>query len=93
MTTTLHIVSRLHEGHLPAALLRSLNSGDGLLLSGDAVYVALTAARELPPRVAALQPDVVARGLYARWPDSIPLVDHGGFVDLCVQYEKSLSWS
>lgn len=95
MTTssTLHILSRLHDGHLPAALRRSLGSDDGLLLSGDAVYAALSAQEELPEACHALESAVRARGLLSRWPQNIPLIDHGGFVDLCVQYQKSLSWS
>lgn len=99
-TTTLHIASSLHQGRLPEALLRSFRQGDTLILTGAAVYAALIPAKSdgleksaLPFSTVALQPDVVARGLLATWPNSIALVDHGGFVDLCVQHGKSLSWS
>lgn len=95
-TTTLHIASSLHQGCLPQALLRSFRQGDTLLLTGEAVYAALTTAEAkpaLPFSTVALQADVVARGLLTPWPDSVALVDHGGFVDLCVQHGKSLSWS
>lgn len=92
MTTTLHILSHLHQGRLPIALRRSLSQADALLLTGDAVYAALSARRELPSACQALEADVRARGLLPEWPAEIALIDHGGFVDLCVQYEKSLSW-
>lgn len=90
--STLHILHRLPAGRLPAALARSLAPGDVLLLTGDGVYAAL-AAQPLPAPAHALEPDVRARGLLSRWPAAVPLVDHGGFVALCVQHDKSVSWS
>lgn len=95
-TTTLHIASGLHQGRLPESLLRNFRQGDTLILTGEAVYAALKTADNnsaLPFSTVALQADVVARGLLSPWPDSVALVDHGGFVDLCVQHGKSLSWS
>lgn len=90
--TTLHILLRLEQGRLPGALKRSLGPDDALLLSGDGVYAALSARRELPARSQALHDDVRARGLLPQWPADIPLIDHGGFVDLCVLHSRSLSW-
>lgn len=87
--STLHVLSR---STLPGALRRCLGAGDHLLLRGDGVYVALTAGA-LPVECAALECDVRARGLLAQWPDSVALVDHGGYVDLCVHHDKSLEWS
>jgi sulfur relay protein TusB/DsrH len=93
MTTTLHILYRLPQGRLPGALKRSFGPEDGLLLTGDGVYAALSARRDLPASCHALADDVRARGLLPQWPAEIPLVDHGGFVDLCVRYASSLSWN
>lgn len=90
---TLHILNQLQQGRLPGALRRSFGQDDALLLTGDGVYAALSARRELPGSCRALEDDVRARGLLPQWPADIPLVDHGGFVDLCVRYGKSLSWS
>lgn len=90
---TLHILSRLHDNCLPAALQRSCADNDGLLLSGDGVYAALNAKNVLPKNCHALEADVRARGLIAIWPADISLINHGDYVDLCVQYPKSLSWS
>lgn len=89
----LHILSCLPENRLPAALQRSMSTDDALLLSGDAVYAGISTADSLPAACHALEADVRARGLLALWPAHIPLINHGDYVDLCVQYQKSLSWS
>lgn len=92
--STLHIVSRQLDAPALASLRRSTNPGDSLLLSCDAVYLALR-----PDFLAqagdcvALASDVEARGLRALWPATIALIDHAGFVALCVQHGKSLSWA
>lgn len=86
--STLHVLTL---PALPDALTRCLGAGDGLLLCGDGVYAAL--AGSLPAPCCALECDVRARGLQSRWPAAVALVDHGGYVDLCVQHDKSLSWS
>ncbi|MDI1302120.1 MAG: DsrH/TusB family sulfur metabolism protein [bacterium] len=88
----LHVLNRLSENRLPAALQRSMGANDALLLCGDAVYAGVSAAA-LPARCHALEADVRARGLLTLWPVQIPLINHGDYVDLCVQYQKSLSWS
>lgn len=93
MMHCLHVLNLLTENRLPAALQRSMGSDDALLLSGDAVYAGISAADSLPARCHALEADVRARGLLALWPAHIPLIGHGDYVDLCVQYKKSLNWS
>ncbi len=93
MSSTLHILSRLHDHKMPAALTRSLGSSDALLLTGEGVYAALSDRMALPENCMALQVDVEARGLLSAWPADIPLTDHTGFVALCVQHAKSLSWA
>lgn len=90
-TATLHILSR-SNATLLATLQRSVATHDGLLLCGDGVYAAFS-DQPLPANTQALRVDVEARGLLLRWPASIALTDHAGFVDLCVQYARSLSWS
>lgn len=92
-TTTLHIVHRLRDGRLPGALRRAFAPDDGLLLTGDGVYAVLADRRALPGNCHALEGDVRARGLLPQWPAEIPLLDHGGFVELCIRYGKSLSWA
>lgn len=90
--STLHILSKNDEA-LTASLLRSIASNDGLLLTGDGVYAALPAGTHLPAGTQALRADVEARGLLPLWPAHIALTEHAGFVDLCVQHARSLSWA
>lgn len=92
MNTTLHIVNRLENGKLPEALARCWNEGDALLLTCDAVYAALNTNTLLPSPCFALESDIAARGLKDRWPANVTAKNYSGFVDLCVQYPKSLSW-
>lgn len=90
--STLHILSK-NTGALTATLLRSFSENDGLLLTADGVYAAFACGTTLPAGTQALRADVEARGLLPNWPESIALTDHAGFVDLCVQHARSLSWS
>jgi sulfur relay protein TusB/DsrH len=90
--STLHILSKSSDA-LNNTLLRSFSENDGLLLTGDGVYAAFATGITLPATTQALHADVEARGLLPNWPTSIALTDHAGFVDLCVQHARSLSWA
>ncbi|MES2919809.1 MAG: DsrH/TusB family sulfur metabolism protein [Pseudomonadota bacterium] len=90
--TTLHIVHRLDNGHLPGAFARAFAEGDALLLTGDGVYAALADRAALPAATRALADAVRARGLLPQWPDDLALVDAAGFVALVATHAKSLSW-
>lgn len=90
--STLHIVSCAPSSTSTLdALQRACGQQDGILLTGDGVYLGLQHPKLPAPH--ALRPDVEARGLLAHWPANIPLVDHAGYVDLCIRFAKSLSWS
>jgi sulfur relay protein TusB/DsrH len=90
--STLHIVSCTPSATSTlAALQRVCTPTDGTLLTGDGVYLGMQ--RPSMHALHALRPDVEARGLLSQWPADIPLVDHSGYVDLCIRYEKSLNWS
>lgn len=93
--TTLHILSRLLDDTTLQSLEHCLNTGDGILLSCDATYLALKPAflDRHGQEFFALTPDVLARGLADDWPARIAQVDHGGFVELCLRFDKSLSWA
>jgi tRNA 2-thiouridine synthesizing protein B len=93
--STLHIISCAPSDKATLdSLIRSCQPEDGALLTGNGVYLGLPSPT-LPglPGLHALRHDVEARGLLSQWPTSIPLVDHAGYVDLCIRFTKSLNWS
>lgn len=97
---TLHLLS--HSPFADSRLsscLHLLAAGDGLLLSGDAVYALQpgTAQRQalerLPEGVAlfALAEDIAARGL-VELPEQLQPIDYPGFVELCCRYARTNAW-
>ncbi len=90
--STLHILVKA-DAMLRQTMLRSFAENDGLLLTADGVYAAFTSGLTLPAGTQALHADVQARGLLPNWPASIALTDHSGFVHLCVQHARSLTWA
>lgn len=81
--------------------LRTLASGDGLLLIEDGVYLApqlhagTTLRSAIPDGVTlyALTPDVVARGLSAKLPVDFSGIDYAGFVQLCLAHPRIVNWN
>ena len=97
---TLHLLS--HSPFIDNRLsscLRLLGAGDGVLLSGDAVYAlqdgsASYAELALAPdsiALFALAEDLQARGITAL-PARVKLIDYPAFVELCTHYTKVNSW-
>lgn len=96
---TLHILSHspFSDGRLTSCL-HLISGGDGLLLTGDAVYavqpgsVPLQALTLMPDSVAlyALDEDLSARGIPA--PARLEALDYPAFVRLCIHYDKVNSW-
>jgi sulfur relay protein TusB/DsrH len=71
---------------------RAMDKGDGLVLIEDAVY--LTQHRPVTKKnitVYALQHDLHLRGL-SPLQNRIRIIDDAEFVELCTQYDKTLSW-
>lgn len=96
---TLHLLSRSPFADTSgASCLRLLGAGDGLLLTGDAVYALHPGSRpfevlsQLPADrpVFALAEDLAARGLTA--PEFVRAVDYPGFVELTLRFERVNSW-
>lgn len=86
MMTILHM---FNQNALVRPNLVFISEVDSLLLCGDAVY----AMRELSgcsQQLYALEEDVQARGLAA--PGQVHLLDYAGFVALCVEHDKVVSW-
>ena len=88
-------------GSALASCIRLSHDGHAILLIEDAVIAALRggsgesmlAATLGSRRVLALAPDLKARGIDAsRIVPGVELVDHAGFVDLCIEYSKVLAW-
>lgn len=63
-------------------------AGDQLLLIEDGVYLALVQTMDC----AALRSDVEARGLTARLPAHVRLVDYGDFVAMAAEAESICCW-
>lgn len=96
---TLHLLSRSpFTDTSGTTCLRLLGAGDGLLLTGDAVYALQPGSRpfevlnQLPTdrQLFVLTEDLDARGLTA--PDFVQAVDYAGFVDLTLRFERTNSW-
>lgn len=81
--------------------LRTLASGDGLLLLEDGVYLApqlhadAALRRAVPEGVTlyALTPDAAARGLSANLPADFSGIDYAGFVQLCLAHSRIVNWN
>ena len=96
---TLHLLSRSPFADTSgASCLRLLGAGDGLLLTGDAVYALQPDSRPLAVLSAlpadrplfALAEDLEARGIAT--PDFVQVVDYAGFVELSLRFERVNSW-
>jgi sulfur relay protein TusB/DsrH len=83
--TTLHIINRPID-RLGIDLLPLTNSTDGLLLIEDGVYC--VPQTTLP--IFGLFADMSARGMKPG--GTVKLVDYAGFVGLCEQYNKVVTW-
>lgn len=100
MTTLLHVLSRSPFSHTDlSSCLALLSAGDGLLLTGDAVY-ALQAGtlvyeqlHQLPEHnipLFALDEDCQARQIVP--PVSVERVSYPRFVELCCQFSRVNTW-
>lgn len=96
---TLHLLSRSPFADLSgASCLRLLGAGDGLLLTGDAVYAlqadsrpfAVLSALPADRPLFALAEDLEARGIAA--PDFVEAIDYAEFVELTLRFERVNSW-
>lgn len=90
---TLHILNRgPADRELLQHCLDSFSPGDALMLIEDAVYWSLPTYQSLISDldVYALEPDLQARGVSPT--HGIKPANDAQFVELCVQFSKSLSW-
>lgn len=81
-----------------AALMRTLQEGDDLLLLSDGITAAVVGGRYLdlllaaPITVHALQEDVDARALSGQISNRIVLVSYTDFVSLTVKHTAQIAW-
>ena len=98
--TSLHLLSKSPDSGMLRQAGKRLAAGDGLLLLEDGVYCLRQSqpqSRELaalPADVSlyALAPDLDARGIEDSLPKGAEAVDYDGFVALCAEYDKTVSW-
>ena len=94
---SLHIFNQAtHHQSTLKTMLAAVSEGDAIILIEDGVYWAQAACsaplQNLTVKTYALTPDVSARGLQSRLDGTIELVDDQGFVALCCEHSKTLSW-
>jgi len=93
---TLHTLNRPpSDDALLRDCLAALVADDTLLLLEDGVYCGLPGRTPALPqgvRCVALAADVEARGLTRRLDPAVEVVDDAGFVSLCCDHDRVLSW-
>ena len=92
----LHFISRSPSQGLLESCLKVINAGDGVIFLKDGVYYCIDdsvlATISQDNMVYGLREDLVARGLLEKHVDRLEVVGYHKFVELTVQYDKTLSW-
>ena len=90
---SLHIVTRSpHGSDALGRCLQSVAQHDGVLLIEDGVYGSAILADVVSTQTIkayVLQADLEARH---QRPNGLEIIDYDGFVQLCAQYSKTISW-
>lgn len=97
---TLHILFESpFAGRALEECRRVASAGDALLLAGDGVYAlagtaadALQALRADGVALFALAEDCAARGVEPAAVPGLGTIDYGGFIELTLAHERSVSW-
>ena len=94
--TCLHTISKSPASKLLSTCASVLKPGDGILFIEDGVYYCSAAESGHHPgtdiTLYGLKEDAAARGLSAPSATDVKLVDYAGFVELCCEYDKIVSW-
>jgi tRNA 2-thiouridine synthesizing protein B len=94
----LHIVNKspYERDALATCVGGYYKTGDTLLLTEDGVYAAIASGKAAASlnglKVAALGPDVQARGIAEKLIAGIDIVDYAGFVNLVTTTDRVQSW-
>ena len=92
----LHTISRSPRQGLLHDCLKLINPGDGILFIEDGVYHCCDdealAMISRDNNLYGLREDLVARGLLEKQDTRIEVVGYHKFVELTLQYKKTISW-
>ncbi|MEM5528453.1 sulfurtransferase complex subunit TusB [Gammaproteobacteria bacterium AS21] len=96
-SNTLHIINKSPTDHqLYQRCFNALMAGDAILFIESAVLVCVdrefTAATTDNISYFLLEADIQARGLKQHSDHQFHVINDDGFVDLCCQYKKTISW-
>jgi len=95
-SNTLHIINKSpSDQKLYHRCFNSLLTGDAILFIESAVFVCidqkhLATTNDISYYL--LEADLEARGLNQQTNPSFEIINDDGFVDLCCQYKKTISW-
>lgn len=94
--SALHTISKSAALNKASTSVVAVASCDAVLFLEDGVYLAWRSDQldhfQAGLKFFALRPDIQARGLSDRLDERVQLVDYEGFVDLCCDYDKVVSW-
>ncbi|MGI9251072.1 MAG: sulfurtransferase complex subunit TusB [Pseudohongiellaceae bacterium] len=98
--STLHTVNGSPDSGLLDDCRTRLGANDALLLIENGVFYATdtdandSASLQLPDSVKCyvLREDCVARGILEHCHARFEIIDYGGFVTLCAEYDKTIAW-
>lgn len=92
----LHTISRSPSCALLSSCTSLLEDGDGVLFIEDGIYHCADgsdfSAIQAQVKLYALSEDLIARGMLDRNEDKTETVNYDGFVRLCCEYDKVVSW-
>lgn len=93
--SSLHLISKTPASSLLQSCQAVLNEGDAILFIEDGIYHCADAAIESIPSdiaISVLKEDCIARGIRNSKFERIDITDYAGFVALCCDYDRVVSW-
>lgn len=94
--STLHTINRSPSSALLESCASLLEDGDGILFIEDGIYHCTDdsslARFDASVKTYALSEDLAARGMLDKAAANTESVNYTGFVQLCCDYDKVISW-
>ena len=92
----LHTITRSPSSALLASCANLLGENDAILFIEDGIYYCTDEGHlsgiETPAKLYTLRADLVARGMLNRNVSKAEIINYDGFVQLCCEYDKVVSW-